>query len=277
MIKTLAIVGDAPNQVALISKLHNVRAIDHLVLIKKKHRRSSKKTVKQLFVSATFNLPFRTAWQRLLAYYRNHYELPKIEISYASSANDQSVFRLVEKIKPDLVLVSGTDLLRDEIINEVQFHGRVMNLHTGISPYIKGGPNCTNWAIYLNRFDLIGNTIMWLDAGIDTGNIISTERAHISDGDTLSMIHQKVMEHAHDLYCRCYLAFSEGRALTSVPQRDVDEGRLFLSRHWTASARIRALWNFYFSQRQIVDLSSDKVILVPIEKDSSFSSSAIEE
>lgn len=265
MTKILAIVGDAPNQVALISKLQNIRAINHLILIKKHDRRRSKKSIQQLLVSATINLPFRAAWQHLLTHYSSQYELPKIEISYANSANDRSVTDIIKKMEPNLVLVSGTDLLHDGIINEVKSHGRIMNLHTGISPYIKGGPNCTNWAIYLNRFDLIGNTIMWLDSGIDTGDILSTERADILGGDTLITIHQKVMEHAHDLYCRCYQAFLENRTLPSVPQRNVGEGKLFLTKHWTASARIKALWNLYFYQYQVVNSSSDKVILFPLE------------
>jgi folate-dependent phosphoribosylglycinamide formyltransferase PurN len=266
MTKVLAIVGDAPNQVALISKLHKVRPIDHLVLIKKDNRPIRKKSMRQLFVSASVNLPFRKAWQDLLAHYGSQYELPKIEKVYASSANDQLVIDLLIEKKPNLVLVSGTDILRDMVINVAKSYGRIMNLHTGVSPYIKGGPNCTNWAIYLNRFDLIGNTIMWLDGGIDTGNIIATERTDISDKDTLSTMHQKVMEHAHDLYCRCYLAFLEGRALASVPQREIDEGRLFFTRHWTASARILALLNFYSTRRRITSLPSNEVILVPLEK-----------
>jgi hypothetical protein len=65
-------------------------------------------------------LPFRAAWQYLLTHYSSQYELPKIEISYVSSANDQSVANLINQMKPNLVFVSGTDLLRDKIINEVQ-------------------------------------------------------------------------------------------------------------------------------------------------------------
>ncbi|MDB4221483.1 hypothetical protein N9809_05365 [Amylibacter sp.] len=86
-------------------------------------------------------MPFRAAWQLLLTHYSSQYELPKIEISYANSANDQSVADLINKMEPNMVFVSGTDLLRDKIINEVQSYGRIMNLHTGISPYIKGEPN----------------------------------------------------------------------------------------------------------------------------------------
>ncbi|MDB4221484.1 hypothetical protein N9809_05370 [Amylibacter sp.] len=72
---------------------------------------------------------------------------------------------------------------------------------------------------------------MWLDAEINTGDILSTERADISDGDTLITIHQKMVEHAHDLYCQCYWAFLENRTLPSVPQRRVDEGRLFFTKN----------------------------------------------
>ena len=77
----------------------------------------------------------------------------------------------------------------------------ILNLHTGISPYIKGGPNCTNWCIATKQFEKIGNTIMWLDKGIDTGELLTTENTKFNSTDkSLLKIHMRVMNHAHDLY-----------------------------------------------------------------------------
>lgn len=43
---------------------------------------------------------------------------------------------------------------------------------------------------------------MWIDEGIDTGNIITTEQTPLRGNESLFQIHLKVMDHAHDLYLR---------------------------------------------------------------------------
>lgn len=48
----------------------------------------------------------------------------------------------------------------------------VINAHPGILPYYRG-IDCPLWAIHDNAFDKIGNTLHWVDSGIDTGRIIS--------------------------------------------------------------------------------------------------------
>lgn len=147
-------------------------------------------------------------------------------------------------MRPDMVLVSGTDLLQQPLIDLMGRHGRVMNLHTGLSPYVRGGPNCTNWALALGGFDLIGNTVMWIDAGIDSGNLVATERTPLDGRETLGQLHLKVMEHAHDLYCRAYRRAADGDELPSVPQASIAKGRLFLSKDWTAGRMLEAVTNF---------------------------------
>ena len=82
----------------------------------------------------------------------------------------QKLFRKIandlEKLKPELVIVSGTNLLAEHLIKTIRAYAKIINLHTGISPYVKGGPNCTNWCIYHANFSFIGNTVMYF------GNIL---------------------------------------------------------------------------------------------------------
>jgi methionyl-tRNA formyltransferase len=159
--------------------------------------------------------------------------------------NDLAVRATLEKIGPELVIVSGTNLLKQPLIELLSRSGKVLNLHTGISPYVRGGPNCTNWCLATGEFELIGNSVMWIDEGIDSGNLVATEQTPLDGTESLNGLHIKVMDHAHDLMVRCAAQFVAGRALPNVPQRDLGTGRLYLTRHWTALAAARAVTNFY--------------------------------
>jgi len=177
-------------------------------------------------------------------YARQFQDWPAAPSSLHGSANASDLAEIIKRERPDLVLVSGTDLLTKQTLD--RFATNVMNLHTGISPYIRGAPNCANWALALGEFDLIGNTVMWIDPGIDSGAIIATERTPLSGRESLKELHIKVMDHAHDLYRRAVEAFVQNRPLPSVRQRDIAKGRLFLTRHWDSVAMLRAVHNHRF-------------------------------
>ncbi|MBK8140455.1 MAG: hypothetical protein IPK57_05175 [Chitinophagaceae bacterium] len=72
---------------------------------------------------------------------------------------------------------------------------------------------------------------MWLNAGIDTGNIITTETIDIRNAIDLKQAHRMVMEHAHDLYIRAveYL-FSNTRPFNSGPSNPSVKGSYILLR-----------------------------------------------
>jgi methionyl-tRNA formyltransferase len=182
----------------------------------------------------------------MLSHYEAEFpEFPSTAITHHVGVNSSSVTDLIQRERPDIVLISGTDLLKPTVIQIIAETGRIMNLHTGISPYIKGGPNCTNWALALREFHLIGNTLMWLDEGIDSGNIIVTERTPLTGRETLTELHIRVMDHAHDLYSRGLARIRDGLPLASVRQSNLGEGRLFLTRNWTGQQITKATFNFF--------------------------------
>ena len=75
--------------------------------------------------------------------------------------------------EPDIILVYGTSILSQEIIDIPKI--ACLNLHWGLSPYYKG-THCTDWAIVNEEIDRIGVTVHLLDAGIDSGPIVSQAR-----------------------------------------------------------------------------------------------------
>ena len=194
---------------------------------------------------------FRRVWFGMLRYYDSCYQDFSIPCNlYVSDINSLEVINFLRHFKPDLVVVSGTNLLKDNLIEEIHKHGRVINLHTGISPYVKGGPNCTNWCLFLKEFYLIGNTVMWLNKGIDSGNIITTQRTPLVGNESLLELHIKVMNHAHLLYVSAIELFVAGGSLPNISQNLFDVKRLFLSKQWGLYQMFFALFNFYFYYRK---------------------------
>lgn len=255
--KVIAVFGDSPCQKALAHRIHRKLALAHIARIRPTVGR--KRNIIRSAVSLTLGRPLRVAWYAMLDHFGAQYpDWPTVSATVHDTANALDLIDLIEREHPDLVLVSGTDLLRKATLQ--RFETNVMNLHTGISPYIRGGPNCTNWALAIGDFDLIGNTVMWIDSGIDSGAIITTERTPLNGHETLSELHIKVMDHAHDLYCRAVDAFGRGQELASVPQKAIAKGRLFYTRDWDSFAMLRAVFNYRFRYRPFLPRGEIRLI-----------------
>jgi methionyl-tRNA formyltransferase len=195
--------------------------------------------------SRTAGRPFTAAWFSVLERYASEYggvpDVPQVEVA---NINDPPVLSTIEETSPDLVAVSGTNIIGPDVIDAVKSAHGMVNLHTGISPYVKGGPNCTNWCLARGWFHLIGNAVMWLDTGVDSGNLIATEATALDGSESLEELHWKVMEHAHNLYVRSIGAIARGDQVGSVPQSEVGDGHTFANADWSAVEMLRARWNF---------------------------------
>jgi len=241
--KIIAVFGEGSSQRALAHRIHDIMPLAHVARVQLKPK--GRRRIVRSLTSLTLARGLRGAWNAMLLHYdRLHPDWPRTPTTLHPSANDDKIVELVERERPDLVLVSGTDLLTAQTLE--RFDTKVMNLHTGISPYIRGAPNCTNWALAIGEFDLIGNTVMWIDAGIDSGAIIATERTPLTGRESLVELHNKVMDHAHDLYCRAVAAFAAGQSLPAVAQSEIATGRLFLMRDWNSLAMLRTVFNHRF-------------------------------
>lgn len=215
---------------------------------------------------------FVEVWFKMLGAYDAEFpEFPDVPIIRVKNVNDAGTVETLEKFAPDLTIVSGTNLVGKKVIGASR---KIVNLHTGISPYVKGGPNCTNWCLAKKLFHLIGSTVMWLDLGIDTGKLIATEQTPLDGQETLFELHWKVMEHAHDLYVRAVRQIGEGREVPSVPQGAIAEGVTFYTADWNLRAQRAALRNFrddyknYFADPRIHRKMSAEIELVSLNRGS---------
>ena len=257
-------VGDAPNQKALASKMAARFTIAGIVL-EKRRPALRKKNLLALPSMVWDRLRFKRvydSWTRLQQYYDQHFSSwPDAAVLRVADINDDKTREFTQQLKPDLVIVSGTALIKKKLLDTSASIG-IINLHTGLSPYVKGGPNCTNWCIANNDWHLVGNTIMWLNAGIDSGNIITSECVDIRDTDDLLEAQKKVMEHAHQLYVDAvgYL-LNNAPPYNAVAQSSLGKGNLYLTKMWTASVRKELLKN-WANRKNVRQL--DKPVTVPL-------------
>jgi len=277
--KVVILTGNQGNQKALCHKIAKTCKVSAIVISENIPRKKPNlKRRAQIFVNRVNNRlagrDFAEIWFRMLAEYEKQFpDFPDVPIVRVKNVNDCTTIETLEKYAPDITAVSGTNLIGNKVIKEANKRGGIVNLHTGISPYVKGGPNCTNWCLAKNRFHLIGNTIMWLDIGIDTGNIIATEQTLLDGSETLFDLHWKVMQHAHEIYTKAISLIAEGKDVPSILQKSITEGNHFNSVDWNASQMRKALTNFqrnyknYFADAKTHQRLSEKLQLFPINNE----------
>lgn len=238
--KIILLCGNKSNQHALATK---IAAQYNLVGIVKEDRKEKSAAPLGNILSKILNrfvfYKIASSWYNLLSYYEKNYAAPTHPlILTTANINSGEVIDFIKQLQPDLIMVSGTSLIKAGILELKPAKG-IINLHTGLSPYVKGGPNCTNWCIANNTLHLIGNTIMWIDKGIDSGNIITSATVPLDGTESLDTLHFKVMEHAHQLYLDALDTLqNDFKNCPSVKQGDIAKGSLFLTRMWNFNAKL---------------------------------------
>lgn len=148
--------------------------------------------------------------------------------------NSRAVFGFIRKMQPNIILVSGTTLVRKNIIELAPPKG-IVNMHTGLSPYYRGGP-CTFWCLFNAQLEYIGVTIHYLTTGIDSGDIILSERETlIEPTDNEATLDSKVITRGAGLMIRAIELIFDGSA-PRVPQWT--KGRNYLHKYFTADNRL---------------------------------------
>lgn len=239
---------DQSNQIALAHKIAREFELAGIVIEKIKRKKHS---LKDVFFKILYKVLFYKiiqSWWNMLAYYSKHYaQWPVKNYIEVESINDDRVKEFIIASEADLVMVSGTSMIREKILSIPLTIGMI-NLHTGLSPYIKGSPNCTNWCISTNQFHLIGNSIMWIDKGIDSGDLLATAIVSFTGEENLDQIHIKVMEEAHSLYLKAVDAIVK-RKSRRVKQDSIGNGVTFYNKDWNFTANFNLLKNLkHFKQ-----------------------------
>ena len=95
--------------------------------------------------------------------------IPENVIIRVSSVNDQACIDHLVKINPDVVIVNGTRIIKEKVLNAINVP--FINTHTGITPKYRG-VHGGYWALVNKDPENCGVTVHLVDKGIDTGSVI---------------------------------------------------------------------------------------------------------
>lgn len=105
--------------------------------------------------------------------------------------DDKELLSKLKVMKPDfIVVVAYGQILTKEVLN-IPKYGCV-NLHASNLPKYRGAAPI-NWAI-INEEKESGNTTMFMDEGLDTGDMLLKSYVEITDNMTASELHDILME-----------------------------------------------------------------------------------
>lgn len=148
----------------------------------------------------------------------------------AGACNDPREIERMVALEPDVVLVFGTGMLREDILST--FKGRIINIHLGLSPYYRGsGTNF--WPLVNREPEYVGATIHCLDPRLDYGSILAHARPVIERGDGPHDIGNKAILRAAAAALPAAAALLGGTTGT-LPRWT--KGRLYQRKHFSAEA-----------------------------------------
>lgn len=121
----------------------------------------------------------------------------------------------IESLHPEIVVAYGCSLIRAPLL--AAFDRRILNVHLGLSPYYRG--SSTNyWPLVNGSPEYVGATFMYMDSGIDTGEVIHQIRARIYNGDSPHQIGNRLICDVALVYGEIIRKFEKLECPDQVPE-----------------------------------------------------------
>jgi methionyl-tRNA formyltransferase len=103
--------------------------------------------------------------------------------------NNKEVFDKLRKLNPDLIVVAAYGKILPEEILQIPRYGCI-NVHASLLPKYRGAAPI-NWAV-INGEKETGITIMYMEKGLDTGDILLQKSIPILEEDNSETVHDKL-------------------------------------------------------------------------------------
>lgn len=116
------------------------------------------------------------------------YDLP---VYQPIKARDEEFVKIIKDLNPDLIVVVAFGQILPKSILDIPKFGCV-NVHVSLLPKYRGAAPI-NWVI-INGEDKTGVTTMYMDEGLDTGDMILTSEFELNDEITAGELHDIMKE-----------------------------------------------------------------------------------
>ncbi|MFP4381352.1 MAG: methionyl-tRNA formyltransferase [Candidatus Sumerlaeia bacterium] len=140
-----------------------------------------------------------------------------IEVIQPKSIRTDEFLETIKDIAPDAIVVAAYGKILPESVLEAPRLGCI-NVHASLLPRYRGAAP-VNWAI-INGETETGVTIMKMDKGMDTGDIIARESTEILEDDDAQSVTQMLSVLGADLLVKCLDKIEQDDAIESRPQDD---------------------------------------------------------
>jgi methionyl-tRNA formyltransferase len=160
---------------------------------------------------------FLERYQEERRYFGAHqaFVAPTIPVEY-KEANSLAIHDAVKAYAADMAFVFGSSILREPLLSLMPA-GKFINMHLGIAPYYRGSG--TNFWPFVNQeLEYVGATVLHIDIGVDTGDIIAHVRPDIVPEDTVHTVGCKTIISGAQLLIECLERVKRGEVLPSAPQ-----------------------------------------------------------
>jgi methionyl-tRNA formyltransferase len=139
-----------------------------------------------------------------------------------SQINDEKVISWAKSLKPDIIFLFGTGILKDGWFDN--FPNKIINLHLGLSPYYRGSATLF-WPFVHDELECVGVTIHIAAKKVDAGDIIYRIKPDIKKSDNYYTINYKSIKDAIDILP--YISKKYINNKISLIKQDIKQGRVF--------------------------------------------------
>jgi methionyl-tRNA formyltransferase len=147
-------------------------------------------------------------------------------------ARDEKFIGELRELQPDLMVVVAYGQILPQSILDLPRHG-CLNVHTSLLPKYRGAAPI-QWAIADGEPET-GVTIMQMDAGLDTGAILSTRRTPILPTDDSQILHDRLAQLGAELLAATIPDYVAGKIL---PQPQPADGSTYAAKIKKEDGRI---------------------------------------
>lgn len=150
------------------------------------------------------------------------YALEKgLKVFQPEKLKSEETFKIVEKLNPEIIVVVAYGKILPKSIIEFPKYGCV-NVHGSLLPKYRGAAPI-QWSI-INGDTVTGITTMYMNEGLDTGDILLQSKVFIGDDENSEELKARLSVVGADLLLET-LTKIENNEITSIPQND-DEASL---------------------------------------------------
>ena len=132
-----------------------------------------------------------------------------IPVYTPATLRDEAFENILKECDPELIAVVAYGKILPKSVLDYPKHGCV-NLHVSLLPKYRGAAPMQR--AIMNGETKTGVTVMYMDVGLDTGDIITAEEFPISDTDDFEAIHDRSADIGSRLLSRTIFDIEAGRA-----------------------------------------------------------------